>query len=803
MDINKVKLREYEQIFTGSNQQLGYDKPFLEFSADTKKIIFNVDKTTYFHFPEINTESFRLSACGLIESGAIAGSIPYRSDRIWKKDAGYTKDIYWGDDVGYDTGIWFCSWLSGNNTDKPVWKDRFYNPGKVVYDNNTLSLSSFIYTAPSGVIIDIDSEIDLEPGVWYRYDHMGDNYNLSIVNQLTGTDGLLKCNINEWSESTEDLSPYNNIIYLVNPTSEMILDKALYSKHSGILLNGYDQYCKIAYNNILQIKDNLTASIWLHTKDWNNQETQNLFGNEFRGGWAIRYDNGFYNPILAAISNTGKLLILNTDGTILITKDLPGDSIPVKVLVDNNNFIWVLDDGLYESYKHLYKLDYNGDIIDKIDLSPSLNLIDIDIGNSNILYLLCDNISLSNQISALNIDLNDLQIQNIDITYNIIPYVINKYISTNLENKYNIYDDSYNTIFNDLSRKNTETNPEFSWVINNDIYYHELDYKTYNYTISIPNTINGCTDSLGKAWIIHDTNKIKVIDNNDINFSSISASYDGYEFTHICMSKEVVDGILQDIAWISDETNKQIYKIDSSLNVINIIDLDRYECAPIQIANNYEWSRKFNYIFENNKIAQIKGIIHTDVYTSSADRVQCPITDAASNDWNLYTLTYYSSSNDINLCINSVNKDRKTGSVNKDIYYEYKNFISAGSSVGKVESLSQELKNNRMYFNGKIDDIRIYNCILNTSDLLHIYRTKYDFNNIVWNMPIKTQYFLEEIDRFFKCKIPGMKSQFYNIKIKGLKIDNTEVQQMIEDIIKNTLSKTSPSYTKNFKIIWE
>jgi hypothetical protein len=70
-------------------------------------------------------------------------------------------------------------------------------------------------------------------------------------------------------------------------------------------------------------------------------------------------------------------------------------------------------------------------------------------------------------------------------------------------------------------------------------------------------------------------------------------------------------------------------------------------------------------------------------------------------------------------------------------------------------------------------------------------------------MPIKTQYFLEEIDRFFKCKIPGNKSQFYNIKIKGLNIDNIEVQQMIENIIKDTLPKTEPSYTKNFKIIWE
>lgn len=799
MDTNDIKHREYEKIFTGTNQNLGYDKIFLEFSADTKKMIFKVDNTTYFHFPEINTDSIPLSTCGLIEAGAVAGAIPYRSDRIWKKNADYKKYMYWGDSEGYNTGVWLCSWLSGNNIDKPVWIDRWYNPGKINYDAALASISSFDYSPASAVIVDINSEMTLDPGVWYRYDHMGNDTNNIIVNELSGTDGLLKLHINEWTEEITDLSSYGNLIYLPNYNSSMILNKELYSNHTGIRLDGVGQYCKITYDNNLKITDKLTASVWLNTPDWNQLETQNLFGNEFRGGWSIRYDNGFYNPIFAVCSNDGNLLIGNIDGTIITQKQIPSDNTCdiIRILVDYNNYIWVLDNGLYESKKHLYRIDYNGDIVSKIDI-PSITIItDIAIaGNTSHIYIgFRDDATLKYGVSAINmqtLQCSGIQLEDInprkyiiaDINYDYYsPYIEVDQIAIPYQELSNAYVYDYWTVLLGSTQD----------II--DIY--RSSNRTTRY---ITDFIWGITDSQERAWIIYDQNKILVIDTNDTYFATASTQIDDATFSKISMSRELKNGSIQDIAWITDTNNNTIYRLDENLNIIDTINLKQFECTPDLIDINYEWNRKFNY-YKNNKISQIKAIVHTDIYDRNVAKY--PITSALNNEWNLFAIVYNHTNEKLELYINGINKNSISTVYEKEIYYEYKNPIGVGASIGKVESLGQEFKSDRMYFDGSIDDVRIYNILLNESDLYHIYRTKYDFKDIIWDMPIRTQYFLEEIDRFFKCKIPGLKSQFYNLKIKGLNIDNEEVRDLIEGIIKDTLPKVSPAYTKLYNIIWE
>jgi len=70
-------------------------------------------------------------------------------------------------------------------------------------------------------------------------------------------------------------------------------------------------------------------------------------------------------------------------------------------------------------------------------------------------------------------------------------------------------------------------------------------------------------------------------------------------------------------------------------------------------------------------------------------------------------------------------------------------------------------------------------------------------------MKTGSQAYLEEIERFFKFKLPDLKSQFYNIRLTGLNITNIEVREIIEGIIKETVSRVAPAHTKLYKIIWE
>ncbi len=74
---------------------------------------------------------------------------------------------------------------------------------------------------------------------------------------------------------------------------------------------------------------------------------------------------------------------------------------------------------------------------------------------------------------------------------------------------------------------------------------------------------------------------------------------------------------------------------------------------------------------------------------------------------------------------------------------------------------------------------------------------------MAWNMPTALTSYIEEIVRFFKFKMPGQKSQFYNIKLIGLQIDDEDVREIIEDIIKEAIQKIAPLYTSLHKIIWD
>jgi len=112
------------------------------------------------------------------------------------------------------------------------------------------------------------------------------------------------------------------------------------------------------------------------------------------------------------------------------------------------------------------------------------------------------------------------------------------------------------------------------------------------------------------------------------------------------------------------------------------------------------------------------------------------------------------------------------------------------------------LEYDKLSFNGKIDDVRIYSCILNNYDLWYIYALKYDYENISWHMPTGEQCYLEEVERFFKFKLPGQKAQYYNIKLIGLQITDPSVRAMIEDIIYDTVKKIAPAHTELYKIIW-
>jgi hypothetical protein len=140
--------------------------------------------------------------------------------------------------------------------------------------------------------------------------------------------------------------------------------------------------------------------------------------------------------------------------------------------------------------------------------------------------------------------------------------------------------------------------------------------------------------------------------------------------------------------------------------------------------------------------------------------------------------------------------------------YNYKNNpqIGLGTSNFKTNFLNEWIEQKEQYlFNGNIADVRFYNLTLTNSDIKAIsknYLTN-EFVGINWNIPTGTRAYIEEIERFFLHRMPGSKSQFFNIRIKNSGLTDPNVRKIVENNLLNAVTQVAPAYTKLRSIIWE
>lgn len=235
--------REYDKIFSGTNQIKGTDNLHLGYNSYTTDIHLPTDTITYFHTPQemYPYEKININDSGLIEAGAIGGDSPVMSDKLFKKAADYKYNSPYGAPTDEETGVWLCTWLrsglespwdkdenytegsvvlykgdiykciSSNKNTKPtasrlkwkpapelgpVWVDRYYNPERFSlieamqmeeqyagYDSKFNHIVSTL-SAEDLYIFDKRSDVTFEPGSLYAYYRIGPKENDTIINTL-------------------------------------------------------------------------------------------------------------------------------------------------------------------------------------------------------------------------------------------------------------------------------------------------------------------------------------------------------------------------------------------------------------------------------------------------------------------------------------------------------------------------------------------------------------------------------------------------------------------------------------------
>ena len=424
--------REYDMIFSGTNQRRGSDKLYLGYNSYSMDIELLPDSITYFHTPQDMYPYKRINVndSGLIEAGAIGGDSPIVSDKIFKKSADYKYNTPYGAPTSEETGEWLCSWLKTNvstqwddsttynenivvsfdgdvyranvtNTNiKPgsdlttwekdttinptCWVDRYYNPKhytatealKIENQYNEYS-SKFEYIvetlgAEKDYVFDKVSDLTFEPGCLYAYYRVGPKENKITTNSL---DNFL---VHEGIEPTlnADGTQY------INTTNELLLDGTKYIQTTPL------PYTK---------NSDMTISFWLDSDDWTKPIGSQIIGNYTNNGIGI-FNKENITPyiIIPAVSSTE---IYNTNFQHQLS--IPVSGIPIHL--DGNENIHIITST--SSGRYILQYDVKGLLLEKTELTYA--------GGQKI----------SNDIQSGYIDHEDIHL--LDINNNIYKYDVN------------------------------------------------------------------------------------------------------------------------------------------------------------------------------------------------------------------------------------------------------------------------------------------------------------------------------------------------------------------------------------------
>jgi len=391
---DQISSRTYNNLFTGSKQELGNDNISIGYDAYTASLTLPADKTTYFHVPQNIYPYIQINVAdaGFIEAGAIAGDHPMKSDKIFKKLASAKYTSPFGKITDETSGTFLCSWLSGGmdvNT-KPVWLDRYYNPSTVTYiaaltgaPVNYVSTFNTLVSTINANVFDKISDLTLQPGAYYAYQHIGNNY------------------VNQYLQSLTPFLVDNSFSAYLNYNQYNVLQPGLSTNE--YVFNG-SQY---TISNSLSSIDNsnqFTLSFFGDSMNWQQPLGYQLVGNFVHNGFGV-FNTNAVTPTLYVPSITG-LTILNTSFNTLKTLTYTATPFGFMRLEGLRDYYGMFNDGSFIRYN-----------IADIPLAVTSNatltgLVDYDY-NGTFGYILCNN---SGTVNVLEADLNNTTLT--DITHN-------------------------------------------------------------------------------------------------------------------------------------------------------------------------------------------------------------------------------------------------------------------------------------------------------------------------------------------------------------------------------------------------
>jgi len=813
------KQRNYYRIFTGTNQAEGYDKIHLGYEADTTEIILKKDQTTYFHMPFF-AEGQTLTESSLIADGAVPGPIPALADRVYKKLGDYGNSTPWGNISDKADGQWLCSWLYAVSSEPPVWLDRYYDPGRLAYKEALEGTASFTdYIKKDPIYYDVPTTLTFESGVLYQYFHQGEQSAIKYVDTFAGEDkSRLRLNIDDWSCACPDdprpvdKSVYKNSVTLSNfkPSWVVSLFDPGFLDRSSLSFDNTDFIdCFVNYNENYNLLNEFTVSFWVYHKDWSNATSTQLAGNLQKGGYGIFYNNLNYNPYYVVPETFyGHLFYFNQEGTVYTEKNnqlVLGEQANFKHISLNSNSEVIAIDSIK---KRGVKYNHIGDTI-TYTRDTSGNFLQLEGEIVNMALSGDDSSVIFTSLSAYTFD-RDL------ILKTVTPY------TTGYQEQ--IAFDTNGNLVKELSCTDLKfDNFNQKWSINSG---NKL-FCNNQIVLSIPaNSMctNLAIDPQGQIWVLADSNKIYKI--NPVNKTLTSTYEVGVQTTGPDVKNisfiNIYNRKNNNFIWyalIYHNHEKVLYQVtlDGKILRNTFLPPKLNTQDPVTATQNkdlltfdakgdftgYELRRIFyKVLYKNNPQIQFKiaaSYPNPDL-PYSIQTASIPAHYLEDSIWHLITVALRN--NEIKMYIDNYLRDISYLPINLNFNYNYKNNFIIGCPSGKTQNLNNEIGSQSIIWNGIIDTVRIYDHAIESKFIEYFVREKTIASDIEWNIQTAALQYVEVIDRFFKHRLPGSKSVFFNIRLTGSNITDPDLRRRIEEDIKLAVTQIKPSYSELLRVEW-
>ena len=275
----------------------------------------------------------------------------------------------------------------------------------------------------------------------------------------------------------------------------------------------------------------------------------------------------------------------------------------------------------------------------------------------------------------------------------------------------------------------------------------------------------------------------------------------------VCNRKEQ----FEDVLILVDTRDNEIYAIDSlgsmeyrsDLRTLNVENLDQLKFNAKGDFTGYQFVRKFiprkTTLSWKFKIAQPDGrdpqLLSLSFTTSSLP-----------HGWHHFSFVFDSFRGIADFYIDTINVGKVSFEPNLyELYYDYRSSLLLGAASIKNTTLNDLIGLDDVNkFIGNIADLRLYSKALSVGEIEAIYFSseladprKY----LKWNINVGDRNFIEEIEYWYKNQLPGSKSNYFNINIHNLNI-NDDLKYLIETTIKDCINKIKPAETSLYKINW-